>query len=177
MNSKEVHIALPELVEGCVRKDPKAQMELYRNYSTMAYQTAYRVLKQVATAEDVMQDSFLVAFDKIHQLKDPQGFGGWLKQIVHRKSLNEVRKSSKTVTLPALEERLVGTAEAEEDFDSMENLQKAFQQLKPEAQTILRLFYFNGLPHEEIAVQLEISPGASRTRLSRAKETLKNYLK
>ncbi|MGC6480378.1 MAG: RNA polymerase sigma factor [Flavobacteriaceae bacterium] len=167
-------------MQRSLKKDDRAQMELYKMYANMAYRTAYQVLQDAPMAEDIMQESFLVAFDKLHQLKNEEGFGAWLKQIVYRKSIDQIR-ADKKMKLAPLDERENEVAMAPiEDTEIVEErlatLQKALSQLRPEAQQLLRLFYYQQLPHEEIAVALNISPGACRTRLARAKAELKNKM-
>ena len=178
MSITQNKIELSLIVERCHRKDKRAQMELYTMFSTMAYRTAYQVLQDTTKAEDLMHDSFLVAFEKIDQLQNPNGFGGWLKQIVYRKSLNEIKQSNrfKIQTLPEQLEDSWEDAQEEENSEQLLALQQALEKLKPQTQKILQLFYHSNMSHEEIALELNISSGACRTRLSRAKEELRKYL-
>ena len=104
-------------------------MELYNMFSTIAYRTAYQVLQDTTKAEDLMHDSFLVAFEKIDQLQNPNGFGGWLKQIVYRKSLNEIKQSNrfKIQTLPEQLEDSWEDAQEEENSEQLLALQQALR--------------------------------------------------
>ena len=178
MSITQNKIALSLIVKRCYQKDKRAQMELYNLFSTMAYRTAYRVVQDPAKAEDLMHDSFLVAFEKIDQLENPNGFGGWLKQIVYRKSLHEIKQSNRT-QIESLPEQDMDPWEVSQDEEHSEQvlaLQQALKKLKPETQKLLQLFYYSNMSHEEIAKELKISSGACRTRLSRAKEKLRKYL-
>jgi len=66
----------------CTLGNQRAQMEVYNRYNKAMYNTAYRIVKDRAEAEDVMQDSFLTAFTKLDSLKEKVTFGSWLKRIV-----------------------------------------------------------------------------------------------
>ena len=59
-----------------------AQLEIYNRYYKAMYNTAFRIVKHSAEAEDVMQESFLSAFTKLHTFKGDVTFGAWLKRIV-----------------------------------------------------------------------------------------------
>src|ERR1700759_4442086 len=80
------------LVTECKQGSKKACYELYRLYSKAMLNIAFRVLGDVAEAEDVLQESFLDAFNKIKDFRQETTFGLWLKQIVVSKSINLLRK-------------------------------------------------------------------------------------
>ena len=61
------------------------------------FNTSFRIVKEDALAEDIMQESFLAAFEKLDQYKAEVSFGAWLKKIVINKSIAEYRKRSKKI--------------------------------------------------------------------------------
>ena len=89
-----------EVVEQCKANNRKAQLALYKQYCDGMFCVAMRFLKNADDAEDVLQDSFIKAFQKIHQFKGDVTFGAWLKRIVINKSIDFLKsKQQKMVEL------------------------------------------------------------------------------
>ena len=89
-----------ELVEKCKVNDRQAQMQLYRQYCDGMFCVAMRFLKNSDDAEDVLQDSFIKAFQRIGQFKGDVTFGAWLKRIVVNGSIDFLKsKHQRTVEL------------------------------------------------------------------------------
>ena len=83
------------LLRLCKEGKQTAQMEVYNRYYKAMYNTALRIVKNSAEAEDVMQESFLNAFTKLHTFKGEVTFGSWLKRIVINNSIYHFRKQQK----------------------------------------------------------------------------------
>ena len=77
-----------DLVERCKDNDRKAQIKLYRQYCDGMYYVVKRFVNDPDDAEDVLQESFIKAFQKIDQFKGEVTFGAWLKRIVINKSID-----------------------------------------------------------------------------------------
>ena len=87
--TKDLH---KELVEACKENNAKAQMQLYDLYCKAMCIIANRYVKDDFVAEDIMQDSFIKAFQNIHSFKGEVSFGAWLKRIVINNSLDWLKK-------------------------------------------------------------------------------------
>jgi len=98
-------LEIDQLIQLCKKKDEPAQMEVYNRYHLAMYHSALRIVQNRVDDEDVMQESFLTAFEKLEQYKGGNKFGGWLKQITLRKALHfcEQRNKQKTVMYPLLD--------------------------------------------------------------------------
>ena len=167
------------VIERCRQGDRRAQFELYDLYSRAMYNTALRITGRVEEAEEVMQEAFLTAFEKLEDFRGEAGFGSWMKKIVINKALDVLRK--RKVYFEELDEKVSVTEEApagEEDPPrwSVEQVRRALQNLPPGYRTILSLYLFEGYDHEEIAGILGISHVTSRTQYIRAKKKLKELL-
>ena len=81
-----------ELIARCRVNDQNAQLEIYNRFYKAMYNTALRIIKDTAEAEDVMQEAFLTAFTKLSSLDNDQLFAAWLKRIVVNASLTAIRK-------------------------------------------------------------------------------------
>jgi RNA polymerase sigma factor (sigma-70 family) len=143
------------------------------------YNVAVRIVNHNGEAEDVLQDAFLDAFQKIHDFRQTSTFGAWLKQIVINRALNQLR--NRKVQLVDIDESLdIGDEhpydEEEVNYD-IQRVQHAIQQLPDGFRTVICLYLLEGYDHEEIAEVLGIAESTSRTQYIRAKKRLLEILK
>lgn len=144
------------------------------------YNTALRIVKEKTEAEDVMQEAFIDAFDKITQFQFKSTFGAWLKRIVVNKSLDAIRQHIQFEDIDNIPEPAGVNpfyVENEQTSYQVEEIKKAIYQLSHKDRVVISLFLFEGYDHEEISQILEISHNAARTRYSRAKNNLISVLK
>lgn len=168
-----------DLVERCKANDRKAQIKLYRMYCEGMYCVAMRFLKNTDDAEDVLQESFIKAFQKLHQYKGEVSFGAWLKRIVINKSLDFVK--SKKVQYSEIREHTLHIVE-DDDWSvgagiSTEEVRNAMDQLPEKYRHVVLLFLVEGYDHREISQILDLKEATCRTRLLRGKGYLKELLK
>ncbi len=157
-------------------------MEIYDRYYHAMYNTALRIVRDPATAEDVLQESFLSAFTKLETFKGEVTFGAWLKRIVINNSIYEYRKQQKRQEVPV--ESVLYKVEdydgAEADQGSTKRMaQKVLEtmkQLKDSYRVSLTLHLIEGYDYEEISEIMNLSYGNCRTMISRAKKSLRNKL-
>ena len=171
-------MSIDQLLPLCKEQDERAQLEVYQRYHLAMYHSALRIVRNPVEAEDLMQEGFLTAFEKLDQYKGGNKFGGWLKQIVLRKAFNLAKQKEKTshyrineVILPE-----TTTEKTEENKAQIEQLQQALNQLKTRYRNVLILMYFEGYDYEEISDILNLNYGNCRTLVSRAKEQLKQKM-
>jgi len=171
---KNIH---QETIDQCRSGDQKAQFRLYELYYKAMYSVSLRIVNDEMEAEDIMQESFLKAFKKIHTYRGEVSFGAWLKKIVVNSSLDYLKK--RKVQFDQLDERIMekpdDTIERKEVDVSL--IKKAISCLPDGYRTILSLYLIEGYDHDEISTILGISNSASRTQYSRAKNKLRELLK
>ncbi|WP_040559436.1 RNA polymerase sigma factor [Kordia algicida OT-1] len=180
MSHQKLHTE--QLVTLCKEGNQSAQMEIYNRYYKAMYNTAFRILKDSAEAEDAMQESFLNAFLKLDSFSEEVSFGAWLKKIVVNKSIylykKQQRKSEVSIdTMLHKVEDNDGVA-SDEEFTSLQ-AQKVLQTLKTlkdNYRVSLTLHLIEGFDYEEICTILDISYANCRTMISRAKESLRKKL-
>ena len=168
-----------DIIEQCKNNDRRAQMTLYKQYCQAMFCVAMRYLKNENDAEDVLQESFINAFQKIHQFKGDVSFGAWLKKIVIHKSIDFIKaKQLKTV---ALQESYMQVVEDRdwnvEDGVRVKQVLQAISDLPVKYRFVVQLYLVEGYDHGEISTILKITPTACRTRLLRGKGQLKELLK
>lgn len=168
-----------ELVERCKRGDSSAFTALYHRHAKELYNSIYRIVGHTAEAEDLLQDSFVVAFQQIQQFEYRSHFGAWIKRIAINKAISVLRKKKVRFT----ETTLSHDPAAEEPIDEADfalkvaDVQKAIAQLPEGYRTIVQLYLIEGIPQEEISTLLGISYSTVRTQYHRAKASIWKTLK
>jgi RNA polymerase sigma factor (sigma-70 family) len=168
------------VVEKCKANDRTAQLQLYRKYCDGMFIVAMRFVKNTDDAEDVLQESFIKAFQKLHQFKGDVTFGAWLKRIVINNCIDFLK--SKKDNVVALDEGYMQVVEDDNNWNvpstiSIEQVRSAIDDLQSKYKYVVLMFLLEGYDHQEIAQVLNISESACRTRLLRGKGHLKELLK
>ncbi len=164
-----------DLIEACKKGDQKAQFEIYRLYHSAMFNTTLRIVGDPDDAEDVMQEAFLKAFDKIRTFRGKVSFGAWLKRIVINKALDFLRLKKQMLSLDEvreIEEVADDVPEILESAPKMEEIRRAIHALPEGYRIVLSLILLEGYDHEEVAEILNISNATSRTQYHRAKKKL-----
>jgi len=170
-----------QLIEQCREGDRQAQFRIYRLYAKAMYNTALRIVKIPEDAEEVMQEAFLSAFEKISGYRGEVRFGAWLKKIVVNRSLDHLRKNK--VIFEELDKAEKASpagddagGEENASLPDAERIKEAVKELPDGYRTILSLYLFEGYDHDEIADILGITAVTSRTQYSRARKKLRKLL-
>lgn len=163
----------------CKQGSKRACFELYKLYAKAMLNVAFRVVGNVAEAEDVIQESFLDAFKRINEFRQETTFGLWLKQIVVSKSINVLRK--RKVELVELGDDVDYLAEEElcddeEMHYKVARVKEAMNDLPEGYKQVISLYLIEGYDHEEIGQILNITENTSRTQFLRAKRKLSEIL-
>ncbi len=168
------------LVDRCRQGDSKAQFDIYKLYYRAMYNSCIRIIGDAFEAEDVMQEAFFKAFDKINTYRNEVSFGAWLKRIVVNASLDFVKKR-KFMQIPIDEAYGLSTDEQEENSDispeTVNQLMEAIKQLPEGYRLVVTLYYIEGYDHESIAEMLGITSSSSRSQLVRGKCRLAELMK
>ena len=169
-----------DLVEACKKGDQKAQFELYRLYFAAMYNTTLRIVGDSDDAEDVMQEAFLKAFEKLDSYRREVSFGAWLKRIVINKALDFLRLKKEQLSLEdagEVGEMVDGPSDIVDVEYRAEEIKQAIYKLPKGYRIVLSLILLEGYDHEEVSGILNISNATSRTQYHRAKKKLIELLK
>jgi len=171
------------LLQLCLDGKQSAQLEVYNRYYKAMYNTAVRIVKKSDEAEDVMQESFLSAFTKLHTFKGEVTFGSWLKRIVINNSIYQYRKQQKKNevaledVLYKVEDNEIGIADSHAFTEpKAQKVMETMKRLKDNYRVSLTLHLIEGYDYEEICEIMNISYSNCRTTISRAKESLRNKM-
>lgn len=173
---------IESLLQLCLKGNQRAQVEIYNRYYKAMYNTALRIVKDRAEAEDIMQESFLNAFTKLHSFKGNVAFGAWLKRIVINKSLVSYRNRKKknevslNDTLYKVRDNDVDNAIDVDTEQLAQQVLTAMKSLKENYRVSLTLHLVEGYDYEEISGLMDISYANCRTMISRAKDSLRKKL-
>ena len=145
----------------------------------------YRYTNHQHEAEELTSESFVKLFKNIHlfdagrQQNTEALFKAWFKRIVINTCIDYLRKTHSMLNGHSLSPDNENIADAQEsavDKLSYEEIIEAIKQLTPVYKTVFNLFVIDGLTHEEIATQLGISVGASKSNLSKARHNLRKII-
>lgn len=166
-----------DLARAISKGDPKAQSMLYERYSPKMLSICLRYMGDMMEAEDVMIEGFMRIFDKIGQFNFKGSFEGWMRRIMVNEALMRLRgKKMINVELEEVRQESSTAVSAESELNAQELL-KLVNELPVGYRTVFNLYAIEGYSHAEIAEQLGISEGTSKSQLSRARALLQERLK
>lgn len=166
------------LIKSCRNGNQLAQMQVYDLYAQSMFNVAFRYVKNVDDAKDVMQEGFLKAFQKIDYYKPDTSFGSWLKRIIINQSIDSLKK--KHIEFNDVDVETIKIIDNGWKFDvgiSKDKILEAIEQLNDNQKIVVKLYLVEGYDHEEISEILKIPKQTSRTHLHRGKLKLKELLK
>jgi len=165
------------VVKKACKGDAAAQAWLYQQYSKAMFNICIRMAATRNDAEDLLQDAFIIAFNKIHQLKEADQFGGWFKRIV----VNEcIKYTKKNIVVTVVDEgNLENIPEEETEWWKIVDIGIIHQEIKglPDGcKQVFNLYVVEDYSHRAIAQELNISESTSKSQYHRAKQLLKERI-
>ncbi|HEX4000608.1 MAG TPA: sigma-70 family RNA polymerase sigma factor [Pirellulales bacterium] len=152
--------------------------QLVAEHASALYRYAFRLTGTSADAEDLTQQTFLIAHRKIEQLRDLRSARVWLMTVMRRtycRSQNRGRVE-RELTVP-LDADSLPADEVSQDWQiDRELLQAAIDELPDDYKLVLLSFYFENLSYRDMAEQFGLPIGTVMSRLSRAKSHLRQRL-
>jgi RNA polymerase sigma factor (sigma-70 family) len=166
------------IVNRCKSGNRQAFNELYDLYAKAMFSISMRILNDRNEAEDVLQEGFLQAFKNIKDFDERVSFGSWLKRIIINRSIDVIRKQKHIFQPIEDADHLESDEPPEENITYNVNLVKdSIQELPNGFRIVLSLYLLENFTHKEIALQLNISEGTSKSQYNRAKKKLINLIK
>ncbi|WP_437193099.1 RNA polymerase sigma factor [Planctomicrobium sp. SH527] len=175
------------LIDQTLTGNTEAFGELVLRYQDRLYCTLVHLLGSVHDARDVVQDAFLLAFQKLHTFRKDASFYSWLFRIAYNVAVTnrrKIRKGISSLSAPADEgARDVSDPHPESDpsramqtSEISDQVQAALEQLAPEYKDALILKEIEGFQYEEISTLLNCPVGTVRSRIHRARQLLRERL-
>jgi RNA polymerase sigma-70 factor (ECF subfamily) len=165
------------IVRKAIDGDESSYKALYSKYAKAMYNICLRLLNNNEDAEDVLQESFIIAFKKLRELKDPSTFGGWLRRIV----INNCHQQGRKVKL-SFEELDESEEILDDDFNwindvPISEVHFAIKNLPDGCRKVFLLYTSENYTHKDIADLLQIAESTSKSQYLRAKKLLQQQLK
>ena len=168
---------LAAVVQMASRGDNQARASLYNQFSRQMFSICVRMTGNYDDAKDLLHDSFLTAFSRLHQLNDSNAFGGWLRKIVVNTCIAYTKKNFEWETLDdastinSHDENIEWLKEI-----GFEQIQKEIKNLPQGCREVFNLYVLEDFTHQDIADNLGISVSTSKTQYHRARQLLKERL-
>ena len=171
-------------IRGCALNQRESQKKLYNSFYGYAMSICDRYTSREEDASEILNDGFLKIFKEIHHFKPSyadvvSSFKGWLRKIMVYTAIDHFRKNQKYQNIGELDAGVIQLPVDEEsviDKISCDEIISHIQDLSPAHRTVLNLFIVEGFSHEEIAGQLGISVGTSKSNLAKARKQLQKIL-
>ena len=166
-----------DLIEAARRGDQSAFVDLVRARGDRLFAIAHRILRDVAWAEDALQDALVIAWRDLPSLRDPARFDAWMHRLLTNVCIAQAgRERRRIANLRVLP--LDGAAAPDEllSVADRDQLDRAFQRLVPAERAVLVLRYFVGYEPAEIAEILDVPGGTIRSRLHHATRAMRAAL-
>lgn len=165
------------MVRKAILGNDEARGLLYEQFSPKMFSICVRMTGTRPDAEDILQESFITAFNSLHQLREQHLFEPWLRKIVVNECIRHVRKSVRWQ--PVEEEHLY---DATLDTDnwlqgiSFEQIHQEIKNLPGGCREVFNLYVVEDYSHQQIAEALEITLSTSKSQYHRARQLLKDRL-
>jgi RNA polymerase sigma factor (sigma-70 family) len=169
---------LEDILEGCQQGSRKFQELLYQTTSSKMLGICLRYAKDHFEAEDMMQTAFIKIFRKLDDYRGEGSFEGWMRRIMVNTSIEFYRKNLRTLNVIAIDETQEQEVSTSFDMSSLnvKDLMRLIQNLSSGYRMVFNMYAIEGYSHKEIADQLGITVGASKSQLSRARAILREQV-
>lgn len=171
---------LGELIKACKNNHRAAQKALYDQYRGQMFCICLRYCIDHQLACDALQEGFISVFENIHQLADHEKVTAWIKKIIIRSSLAQLRKK-KNLNFAPLDEMddsyAVDVPSHTFEFNyNYDKLMSHLQSMPAGYQTIFSMYVLDDLDHKEIAELMNIDISTSRTQLFKARKYMQKLI-
>ena len=174
-----------ELVCAAAKGDEEAFAELVRMYENKAYHLALRMCGNAEDACDVAQDAFIAAWRGLPAFRGDAGFSTWLYRLVSNAAIDHLRRTKHQRSNASLDDEELSLDapdsaptphEAAETEDLKEAVAKGLNELSDDHRAVLVMREMQELSYEEIAGALSLDLGTVKSRISRARNSLRKIL-
>lgn len=172
-------IAVEHLVRLAIKGDRKSQQQIFQLFYGKMLAATMRYAADEDEAKDILQDGFIKVFANLIFFENKGSLEGWVRRIITNTAIDSVRKK-KDFHVQLDEERTLIIDNHEEDVElerynniKVEVIMKLIQKLSPVYKLVFNMYVFENYSHKEIAEELNINIGTSKSNLAKAKMNLK----
>jgi RNA polymerase sigma factor (sigma-70 family) len=177
---------LQDIITGCVQNNQRDQRCLYERYYGYCLKTVFRYIYRYDKAVDVVNDGFVKVFRNFSkfEFRDTENLEmilmGWMRMIMINTAIDQLRKNNFLPEIGVISESVWQHEDKSQSSDQTlmyKELVKEIKKLPPSYRTVFNLYVIDGFTHQEIANQLGISVGTSKSNLSKARVLLQKIIK
>lgn len=167
-----------DLIQRALRGTNDAFGELVTRYQTNVFNVCYRILHERGEAEDLTQETFMRAYDRLHTFDLAREFGPWIRRIAAHLCLNFME--SRKIHVELDEERDMDQGQRPEAMTEVrernDQIREALASLPPRYRVVIELRHYQEMSYDEIATELNISLSDVKSHLFRARKLLAEKL-
>ncbi len=167
---------LEQLIQGCIRNERSSQEKLYRLFYPKMMAMVRRYIDHDEQAEEVMNNGYLRAFQKLGQYNFQGSFEGWLRKIIFHAVSDYVKQNNRYSEKVVLVEKDEMVHKDHADKLYYDQLVQLVQALPDATRTVFNMYVMEGFTHKEIGNMLGISEGTSKWHLSEGRRQLKEKI-
>ena len=166
------------LISRILAGDAAAERQLYDTHVDRVFRLAYRMTGDATQAEDLTQDTFIRAFDRLADFRGEAPFAGWLHRVATSVILTGLRKRKRVQSVESVRDDLewVAGSSPGSDPDLKRSIDRAVGGLDDNHRLVFVMHDMEGYTHQEIATAVDAPVGTIKARLSRARQKLRDAL-
>jgi RNA polymerase sigma-70 factor, ECF subfamily len=173
---ERLEVTEAQLVDAARAGDQRAMGALYSAHAGRVYSVVRRVVGDDHLAEDVSQDAWVRAFQKLHLFRGDAAFGTWMHRLAVNAAVNQLRSLGRRSKLESSPDLKLPVQQPDESGLNHRILSTALDQLPEGYRTVIVLHDVEGLTHEEIGQKLDIAAGTSKSQLHKARARMRALL-
>lgn len=150
--------------------------ELYQEHASHVFAVVRRLAGDEQLAEDLSQDVWIRAFDRLDQFRGDSGFGTWIHRIARNMALSRLRRRKQRPDVEGEASPGESSPPPEDAVINRRMLEEALERLPPGYRQVLVLHDVEGLTHEEVADELGVAVGTSKSQLHKARARMREFL-
>jgi RNA polymerase sigma factor (sigma-70 family) len=176
---------LDQILSGCIENNQRDQKILYERYYGYCLKVVFRYIFRYDKAVDVVNDGFVKVFGKLHTFHYEQTaklemiLMGWMRTIMINTAIDRLRKDNFLPEIGMVNEGIwiEDRSQGADQAVLYKELITQVKKLPPTYRIVFNMYVIDGYTHQEIANQLKIAVGTSKSNLSKARVLLQSYLK
>lgn len=170
---------LQHIIQQSIKGNVKAQRELYDAYNTKWYMLSLRYGKNKMQAEDIFQEGMIQIFNSLHQYNaEKSAFATWSSRVLINAGLRYLKKNNWMASFDDLDYTINTEDKSVPIYSKLavQELTLLIQDLPLGYRIVFNMFVLEGYSHKEIAKELGISEGTSKSQLSKARREMRKKL-